>query len=230
MSTSLSQLTPNRERAVALVLRYGLVTVDAVHRRVCPETTPDNAARLLDALVEGNWLRRYAATAEVPYYLLSSAAAFRLNLHRRVAVPPGYHALVRNYGMLAGCVKLGIDKFTAAEWRQQFAELCPSGARQNGYYLDHSDPARPVIGWLHVDAGQDRFRLVGKLKNEVRLRYDRGAFEHYVRAGRFLLTVITPSEGKREDLLRAFRDRFRGPTRFRVEVVESLQPLLIGDR
>lgn len=230
MARTLPPLTANRERVIALVLRYGLITVAAAHRRVCPDTTVDNAARLLDALVECGWLRRHTAGTAANYYLLSSAAAFRLNRHRRVAVPPGYHALVRNYGMLAGCVKLGVDKFTAAEWRQQFAELCPPGARQNGYYLDHSDPARPVIGWLHVDSGQDRFRLIGKLKSEIRHRYDRGAFEQCVRAGRFLLTVLTPSEGKREDLLRAFRDRLRGPTRFRVEVVEELQPLLIGDQ
>ena len=224
------ELTPLRNKALDAVIRYGLLTVKTARPLVTPDATEDAARHLLDELVKGGWLRKHKFSDRMSYYLLTARTAFARNLHRRLCTPPGYIALCRNYAMLAFCAKQGHTKFTPAEWRQTFPEFCIEGVRSNGYYLDQSDPEKPVICWMHVDAANDPFRLVAKVRNEVQRRHDGKQFEEYIRREQFAVVVLTPTEGKQRDLRKALTKRLKGKARVRVFVVEELSDVLILGR
>ena len=221
------ELTPLRNRAIDAVIRYGLLTVKTARLLLTPDATEDAARHLLDELVKGGWLRRHKFSDRMSYYLLTARSAFARNLHRRLCTPPGYIALCRNYGMLAFCAKEGITKFTPAEWRQTFPEFCIEGVRSNGYYVESGEDEKPVICWMHVDAAQDPFRLTARLRNEIQRRYDGGQFEEYIRQRQFSISVLTATEGKRNDLEKKLDRKLKAMAGVRVFVVDELRDVLI---
>ena len=78
-----------------------------------------------------------------------------------------------------------------------------------------------------VDAGHDVRRVVARVRNAVAKRYSLPAFAEAIQNDRFEVVVLTPTEGKKIALEKAFALRDSGRTPVRVEVVPELEPLVL---
>jgi hypothetical protein len=218
----------NSERDVAIlsdVVRERLTTVDIVHTRYFGGATPDAARKVLDRLVADEWLRRIPLHGQVPCYILTFAATYRLRIHRVAAKVPGLPALCRAYALVRFAVRTGAKRVPHAEWVGLFPELHRSGLPANSYFLEDA-PGGPRVLLLHVDAGQDVRRAIARVRRMISRRYAIPAFAELIQSGRFEVVVLTPTEGKKRVLEKAIERRYRGLTRVRVVVIPELEPLV----
>lgn len=208
------------------VLRERLTTAEIAHRRHFAGLTPDAARKALDAMVERKLLRKIPLHGQTPCYILTFTAATRVKLHRVAAKVPGFPALCRAYALACYSARSGARRLSLPEWRQVFADLHRDGLPAHSYFLEDRDgDARIVLGV--VDAGQDVRRVVARVRKAVAKRYALPAFAEAIQNDRFEVAVLTPTEGKKVALERAFARRYNGHTPVRVEVVPELEPLVL---
>ena len=109
----------DRERIVGEHVRlYGLTTAAALKRLVFPDMTEKAIARLIERLVETQWLVRKRLPGGGRYFKIGKRAASELRLRLRPSRNSGYQSLVARLGVLYFCAKLGICIYSPAEFRR----------------------------------------------------------------------------------------------------------------
>jgi hypothetical protein len=158
---------------------------------------------------------------------LTPRAAEALGEHRSICRKFNYQGLVNAYGVLLFCAKFGVDKFTAREFMERFPDLHRKGTRASNYYVDHAEGVKR-LGFVQVDSGRDTTKLVRKVRKIITRAYGVPNFAKLIQGGRFVITIVTPSSGKKTLIERALAEEPASPVRYRVEVVDDLGHLLIN--
>ena len=158
---------------------------------------------------------------------LTPKAAEAMGEHRSIARRFNYQGLVNAYGVLLFCAKFGIDKFTAREFTQKFPDLHRRGTRASSYYVDNAEGTKR-LGFIQVDSGREPRQLVRKVRKIIGRAYGVPNFAELIQSGRFVVAIVTPSEGKKRLLVQALGEEHRSPVRYRVEAMEELGRLLIN--
>lgn len=158
---------------------------------------------------------------------LTPRAAEALGEHRSICRKFNYQGLVNAYGVLLFCAKFGIDKFTAREFMEKFPDLHRRGTRASNYYVDNADGGKR-LGFIQVDSGREATKLVQKIRRIIGRAYGVPNFAKLIQSGRFVIAIITPTQGKKTLIERAIADEPASPVKFRVEVLDELGHLLIN--
>jgi hypothetical protein len=158
---------------------------------------------------------------------LTPRAAEALGEHRSIARKFNYQGLVNAYGVLLFCAKFGIDKYTAREFMDKFPDLHRRGTRASNYYVDNEAGGKR-LGFIQVDSGREAAKLVLKIRKIIGRAYGVPNFAKLIQSGRFVIAIVTPTQGKKTLIERALADEPASPVKYRVEVLDELGHLLIN--
>ena len=215
-------ITPYQAEAIELVLRHTILTADLAHRFLCPWNTCDAARKLLEALQDKGWLRRFKPVEKFTYYVLTPQATSTLGLHRRLSRELGLTALLRAYGTAAFCAGSGAAKLSSTEFVEKYPHLCARGVSQRGYF-ERDDR----LGFIQVDVAQDPRAVASKLEHVAKQRARRiPAFAPLFRDRRFFVVIVTPCEQKRDCIEKEIRRTLRSQMPWELQVVPELLQLL----
>lgn len=234
------RLTP-RDTAILRdhVSCFRMTTTRAVHRlHFEPEDLEVAAAK--------SWLRRmreggYLATADlygesstkVKYFYLTEHGAKQV-VYGETRVPSGHVAagrLPEAFGVLSFCC-LGprvYRKLTPQELEQRLTTLFDgNNLPREPYYLD-DHPADDVdapeykLGYIYVDKGGSTpyWRVVERYHRIIAQRREFRPWRDYFDKGRFIVTIVTATAGKKKQIENALEER-PNPVPFRVDVRPEL--------
>jgi len=122
---------------------------------------------------------------------------------------------------------------------RQFLQLTAQRLPRRGFYLEETS-AGELLGYLLVDHGGEARRIARKAVSVLTRFLKKGWFNDFLRADRFVITVLTQTASKQQRLVRLLQQRLQhdlaellaplGKVRspFRVEVVPGLLDLIIG--
>lgn len=216
-----------RDAVLARTLRFGLTTAADVRAHVTPNVTLNAVRKALARLTETGWLAAYPLPGRDWYYVPGPEAVRALALDPRRATAFGPQALPTRLGVLLYCSRHPVTKPTADEFRAAFPELCRPGLSAANYVYEAGDRLR--IGWLHVDHGAEPRKLSAKLRHVVAVRKALPAFLQAMLAGEFFVAVLVPTDGRRDQLHRAYARRPLAGVDVRFVTVPELLPLLVSE-
>jgi hypothetical protein len=209
------------------IRRYHLTTDEVLRTLFFPETSTNAVRKVTGRLVRERSIKPYTLYEARKYYVLSPRMAEELGEHRCIARAFNYQGLVNAYGVLCFCAAFGITKFTAREFIERFPELHARGRRASNYYLDNSDDVKR-LALIEVDSGKSPERIHRRVQKLITRAYELQGFGPIISRGRFLITIVTPSDGKRANIEEVLRDEPSDAVKFRLEVVPELGRLLIN--
>jgi hypothetical protein len=153
------------------------------------------------------------------YYRLTGRGARLIGAPKHCAQRLGLVAKIRRYAELWFiCAEKPHARtlFDLRDFPQHF-QLHGQRLPQGSFYVEQADEARMCLGYIIVDHGSDPRRICRKACQTMARFLKQGWFDEYLRAGTFVLSVLTVSERKRDDLGRtlagSLAERLRVPLR-----------------
>lgn len=224
-----AELPESRQRLIDDVERHWLITTDVARRRHFPDLTHDAVRKNLAREAQRGWLAHHLSD-HGPYFVLGPRAVAAFGL-RRSTQALGRQALLQHYAVLLACTRRGTGVIAEEEFRSLFPELSEPGLSAKNFFVDDTTtPAR--LGLFVVDHDKLTSRLVGKVRRHIARIFatDRSEFRRMVFAGQLSVSVITATEGKRENLEAAFRKKPHPSVTVIVEAHPELEPFFLVKR
>lgn len=216
-----------------------------LHRRYYPGQKKDALKSTLRRLCGRKSKYRLLETerwnARCLVYRLTPAGARLIGASEELARPLGRQARVSRLAELLffnGQEGRKVRLITNEQLRQ-FLQLNAERLPRRGFYLEETADGE-LLGYLLVDHGGDARRIVRKAATVLTRFLKKGWFNEFLRAGRFVITILTQTAHKQQRLVRLLQQRMQqdlagllaplGKTGspFRVEVVPGLLNLIIG--
>lgn len=203
--------------------RFGVTTDDAL-AAFFPRQQ-EAVLRLRPRLLTAGFVKSARYLPNRRYFYLTRRGCQVLGIPFRRLGSLSEHSLPNYLAILYFAARSGVRKLTTREFRELFPDLWSPQTNSSAYFIDPRD-VQLRLGCLLVDRDNDLRRLLDKYRRLVARRYRTPNFLGLIRAGRFCVTILTPSAGKRQDILAALAARRRGPVTARVEVVPELIDIL----
>lgn len=191
-------LTARDRKVLAFVGRYRAVTVRMIWNRHFPNTSPDNAARVVRRLVRRKLLEKVVCGAELSYIVPKRLGLSIAGLEPRTPRPFSEQSLPVVLAIASYCVTNGLDRFTNSEFCDLYPELNQPGLRSSNYVLVDSSSG-PKLQLLVVDRGGTPRRIKGRVRRMIAQRKGLPAFASLMDAGRLEIKVLV---GTREQQTR----------------------------
>jgi hypothetical protein len=148
--------------------------------------------------------------------------------HREATRRPGLQAKAIRYAILSFLHERGVGQrwlFNPREFPDQF-DLGGDRLPRKSFYIENH-PQGPRLGFIVVNLRSDPLRVTRKCVDILARFLQRGWFDEFIAAGRFVLTVITTDEDRKKSLelhlRRAIADSLSFPlSRFTASPCEGL--------
>jgi hypothetical protein len=220
-----------RDRAIlaAHLPRFGLTTYEVLRRLFWAGHQLSAVKKWVQRMHEGDYIAKAnLGPPRAIFIYLTKKAIREFNLIPRLARPIPVQEIPRAYGILSFCC-LGTSRYrklTAAEFEQRFPALVSKHFEQDFYYVDHdyaADGHTPCnrLGYIYVDSGKRVRDILRRYESVVAQRFKHGPWNELLSSGRFVYSIVTPSQNNRERLLRQFPKRAYGHP-LRIEVRTDL--------
>jgi len=157
----------------------------------------------------------FSASGTVYYHLttrgarvVASTAEFPHRALEKLDRPLNPQALAKHFSILSFCCFPGSQrkKITFHEVRTQLAPFAIPGVASDRYYFDLSETP-PRLGFIRVDYARTKAETcVRKCYDDLLKRYTHDRFRKRILEGRFVVTLITPTEERRSQLVRTADD------------------------
>ncbi len=208
------RLSPRDLRILQHVGRHRLSHFEVVHRLFFPGQ-PHSAVKSVLRRLCGRgptyrFLRPQMLSGSQHVYALTRRGAALLGLHPASARPLGIQARVEHFAVLRfihaqnGSQRTLISKDKLRESFHLDGQRLP---RQR-FYIEET-PEGTWLGVLVVDHGGHPRRIVRKAVQLLGRILRHGWFDDYLRAGQFILTVLTLTQGKQQTLRHGLRRELR---------------------
>lgn len=222
--------TERHERILSLALIHGILTAEWIYPELYPGLTIHSAVKDLQLLRDEGLLRPFDDTSRRVYYTPTEKLCAIRGVYRSFGRAGDVNSVARRAGIAWYCLRYGLDRYTARRFRDEFPELAPKKGACGHYYVDRSEEPHQ-IGWVEVDCNTkgDPRRTVRAVARLFRIRKRAAAWQALIEAGQFHVVVVTPSQGKKERLERAFAKAKEKPANVFIEVVEELQAILLKE-
>jgi hypothetical protein len=214
------------------VTQYRITTREVLHDLFFDDSEPNAVTKVTSRLCANNMLNRYDLFGQRSYFTFGLAAVKLLGLSPKKCQPLGPQALVREFGTLAFCFnsKPPRNRMSVSEIAKKDSSVLGKSLDSSHYYLDiHVDPATNQaidrLAFIRVDHGSSADNLVKKCVNDVEQRLKIPSLERMIANDRFMISVVTCTEPKKDAILTATRQR-SWPIRFRIEVIPDLVNLI----
>ena len=166
----MSLFTERDRQILNHVGRYRITTLDVLQRLFFPTAGRTAVSKVVSRLAQMGRLREERLSGPRKYLRLTPRAAEEVNASRRSGEPITEQTLPVLLGILAYCTNRGIERFTPAEFRSQFPELC-TPARPIAAYVVDSHAGRTGLALLLVDRDTSPRRLLAKVRKLIGQRY-----------------------------------------------------------
>jgi len=204
---------------LALIRRYGLATIETIHRRCFGEADLNAVAKVTSRLIRAGYLNKYPLRSPRCYYRLGPEAVRRFGGDPELCLPLGPQALPIAYAILQFCIYDGLERLNSEELGSAFPWL----DRNDGTFYREKDGRLAV---LKVDLGAAPEHIARRCRDIHRRLDSRPGFRALVAAGGFQMTVLTGSRSKSSAIAAAV-DRDHWPFSFRLVVVPDLLDLML---
>jgi hypothetical protein len=243
---NLPQPTKRDREIMAHVALLGLTTFDVLmslfFRDGSRAALKSTLRRLCGPHSTFSFLQSRPLSGKHVYYQLTHRAVQFLGCPSDLALPLGPQARYRRFAVLTFLYGGGRSDRMLFPPDQLAADFALKAHRfgHTDFYIE-GDDARPKLGVLIVDHGAQAGRVVAKTMRRLARFLRNHWFDQYILDQNFIITILTPFEGKRQSiaplLRRAVRDCLDRPiaggldhrirfVEFRVEVVAELQELI----
>jgi hypothetical protein len=161
------------------------------------------------------------------YYMLTRRAVRLLGIPPRRVSAPSLPGFVQATGVVGSCIAAELEKISAADFANNFPELCPRRGAQVGYYAFTPSDG---LAWILVDHGAKPKSLVRKVEKVVSKRLMIPAFRVRILAGGFFSIVLAVPSIEKQVAVEAILKENPPSRHVRVQlvVVPELQNLLLG--
>jgi len=213
------------------VRRFRLTTEEAIHYAFFESKDPSASRKVVARLTSQNKIQPFPLGGKRLYYVLTRRAALDMGENIDAANPFSPARRNNAYGVLWYCLRYGIKKYTVAEFRALYPTLAISGGRLSNYFFDDSMPETPRLGLIYVDEKKTAEKIVRRMNEIIANAYTLPEFGKLIQDGRFLLSIATPTAGKKASIVEALAQEFsphNTRVRFRVAVVPELEHVLIN--
>jgi hypothetical protein len=112
--------------------------------------------------------------------------------------------LLQHLGIAALCALGNFERLLPDEFHARFPGTQRKGLQAQNYCFDRHDGQ--TVYWALVDHATDVRRLPGKVAKVTTARWELPGFQRLIAEQRFMVVVITATEGKRDRLLERFAD------------------------
>lgn len=217
----------DRDRAILEhVGCHRITTIEVLSRRFFPDGSDNAVSKVLERLKD--YLQPAYLFGSRKFYYLTPKGANLLGRDDDLAKPPRTQALARLYSLLVYCCLNGDGReyVTSDEFKRDFPDYDFPGVPRHSYYMETS-AERPRLGWLEVDYGGQAAKRARKCLDQYRKRVKYPRFRNLSDAGRFVLTLATSFELKKDALTKAF-ERLE-PFPVEVIVVEELRDIILRE-
>ena len=222
---------PERDAAILEHLRrYHLTTPEVLHRLFFQGAGLNAVRKVTSRLIRERRISPARLYEQRKYFVLTPREAERLGEHRSIGRKFEYQGLVNAFGLLSFCVAAGVRKFTVKEFAATFPELVIPGVRSGNYYLEPEQTPEGLkhrLAFIHVDYGTTPETIVKKVRKILSRGHTLPAFSRLILTGNFIVTVVTPTEAKAEEIKAALSLEPPSPARFRITAVPDLGELLM---
>lgn len=213
-------------------MRYRITTPQVLHQEFFDDSDRNAVTKVTSRLCALEFLTSHPLYGSNVYFTLGKKGARVFGVAaRRVTKPLGPQALYREYGTLAFC-RLGPirrERLRVAEIANQFPSIAARRIDSSHYYLDH-DGTVARLGYIWVETGGPVDHIVRTVCNEIiEDRRSVPTLKEYIDQSRFVATIVTMTEDKRDAIIAALRN-VTGPALFRIEAVPELIHLLPSKR
>src|SRR5262249_12288628 len=135
-------LRENQRTAADVCGLFLAIAIDLTMAWLPPDLSLNGAVKLFRRMVKNGMFVRHTPGNGESYFSLTRRAVKLLGLPPRRVGSLGWQALIQHIGVQGACVALGLKKISAADFRREFAELCPRRGGQVNYYAkdDNDDP------------------------------------------------------------------------------------------
>lgn len=222
-----ARLSPRDRRFLAAFRSHVALTPHAAKALACPGDSANAVMKVARRLRFRGWVEAHRLPDGGVYYVLTRRAAAALGLPRKKRRGLGHDAALEHLGVLWLCLKLGLAKKSAADFRSACPELGRRGLSANRYAVGADDR----LYWLLVDHGGRAARMAAKVAKAITRREDMPAFAELIAAGGFAVAVACPTDAKAAEVRAAVAAAdLNSLVAVRVEVLPELVPLyLSGD-
>jgi hypothetical protein len=208
--------------------RYGIVHDQAIARVL--DVSLNAARKAGSALERDGWLAVANRNTECKHYYLTMRSVRLLGLDEKRARPPGPYQLVELWGILDFCLSHSVKKFTYREWAEKYPPLHRHGLHTNYFReVDQTDGTNR-IGYILVDHGDEERHILPKIQKNLSERHKLPEFSRMILDYRYVIAIVTPSEGKKKSLVDLLRAELTESVVIRVHVATALEHLLLGKR
>lgn len=222
------ELARRQMRFLAFIARYRAATDELLRRKFAhAHKDCEFIRRTMIRLVRKGYVREFKIGKGEWYYILSRRGA---RVVQRIDHTPRLlteQSLPVALGIAYFCVKHGLNRYTAAEFRKKYPDLSLPSLRSSVYYSVETDVGMK-IGMFVVDAGATPRRLRGKIRRLIGKRFSLPRFVSLIHAGRFRVTVLVSTETQWRKLTADLANHSFGYVEVEVAWVPELEHLEKG--
>lgn len=220
----------NRDRQILrFVGRYRAATTPMIRRKFFPNSSLENAARVVRRLERRELLEVVECGPELSYVLPTRRGLEVAGLEPRSSRPLTEQSLPVVLSVTSYCVDRSLRRLTNSEFCELYPELTKPGLRSSNYVLVESE-AGPKLQLLVVDRGGTARRIQGRVRRMIAQRIGLPAFRSLMDAGRFEINVLVGTDEQNKKI----KDRIKRHSFGNVQVTTTLvrelgDILLIGE-
>lgn len=207
-----------------LILRYRIVTAEILHGLYFDDSEPNAVTKVTSRLVRHGFLARHRFLSQRSYFTLGKEACKILGASSKKTQSLGPQALATEFGMLAFCfqTKPYRKRLKVTDIHRHDDTLIARGLDSSHYYFDISEDGTKRFGLVRVEQGSTPSLIARRCDHELRKRLKIPSFKRLINNDQFVITVVTSTEQKKEEIHIHLRKR-----RWRVQLRISVVPELI---
>ena len=213
--------------------RHRMTTREILHKLFWEDSSINAVSKVTSRLVRFGFLNRYELYPPRPYFGAGPQAARLVGIFPDRCKPIGVQDLPIELGILDFCcaVKPVRDRLKVSELAQHDPRLLKKNLASNRYYIDvdhvEGNEEKRRLGYIFVDCGGEPTHVARKCDHLIEQRYKHEAFRERIDQDRFVITIVTACEEKRDAINDALdRRTWPHPVPFRFHVTPDLAHLV----
>lgn len=223
----LPELTGRGQIVVDYFKRETILIAPALER-IFPDLQPEARRKFMERLCLTAWFNKYRFPGgSGNYWMLSSRACNHLGIKRRSSA--FNQAPLRRLCLQSLFFALSphLRHLTPEECKSMSPDIVCRG--DSKYFLDATNVANALLGWLVIDDGKSARRIWSKASAAISKRKKVQLFYDLCRARRFRISVVTTTVEKAEKIQKVLLDHpFKDVSIEVVPVAEAMPSLLLS--
>jgi hypothetical protein len=239
MRKGTQHLTDRDRNILEFVHRYKVANDDLLARKFFGlERRNTNLLRVTRKLIERNFLKRFTFGGRETYLMPTRKGCHAIGQLDRTPKPMTEQSLPAALAMAYYCVRHGVQRFRASEWKRNYPHMHRQGldasrfyARVEDHVFEDHDPNDEDDYWFKlgvfmVDSGGAAHRIKSKISKFLKERENLELFMDLVDDGLVQITILTGLDGQQRIVNRHLGgDTFCG-ARVKTALIPELGELL----